>query len=77
MLLLGLPIKPNTFFILHGKEVQIQWGSEGGIQFHGHRVLSQMVPLNSQIVPQQNFSRVFKPKAEVRALFKCISHSLS
>ena len=56
------------------------WGSGGGgggIQFHGQRVLSQIVPLNSQIVPQQNFSRVFKPKAEIRALSMCISHSLS
>ena len=54
-------------------------GGGGETRFHGqiHVVLSQIVPLDSQIVPRQNFSRVFKPKAEIRALLMCISHSLS
>ena len=47
--------------------------------FHGQIVPSQIVPLNSHIVPQysQKFSQVFKPWAETRVLLMYIPHFLS
>jgi len=47
--------------------------------FHGQIIPSQVVPLNSQTVPQyhQNYSGVFEPQAEARALLLCIPRSLS
>ena len=47
--------------------------------FHGQIVPSQIIPLNSHIIPQysQNFSWVFKPQATTRALLMCVPRSLS